>query len=305
MRKVIIDTDTASDDAVAIIMALRSTQIKVEALTVVAGNVPLDIAVNNALVSVKMADTYDVPVYPGERKPIKRELETGQFAHGQNGMGDVKLPKIDKLPEDMDAVSAIIKIVDENPYDIDIIAIGPLTNIAKAIQKAPNTMKKVRDVYIMGGNGLGEGNMTPHAEFNYYVDAEAVKLVSDFWENMYLLPWNTCLRDVYITKDNIASIRALNLQLGDFIVDINKSLVELNIQLGQGVGFCIADAGIVAIYLDPTIALKYKKIYLDVITDDNEFYGKQFLVDKQEVNYNVCTDFDKEKFFNLLIELIS
>ncbi len=305
MRKIIIDTDTASDDAVAIIMAMRSKELKVEALTVVAGNVPLDIAVNNALISVEVADTYDVPVYAGASKPLKRTLETGQFAHGMNGMGDIALPVPRKVVEEKNAVEAMIDLVKENPHEIDLVAIGPLTNVALAIKKDPKTMAKVRQVYIMGGNGFGEGNMTPHAEFNYYVDAEAVKIVSEFYLEMVLLPWNTCLTGVNINEKDIDRILEINSKLAKFVIDINQSLVEFSIKLGQGKGFILADPGIIAILIDNEIALEYESAYLDIIVDDNELYGKQFVIEGRKSNYKVCKKMDKQKFIDLMISLIS
>ncbi len=305
MRKIIIDTDTASDDAVAIIMAMRSKEIKVEALTVVAGNVPLEIALNNALISVEAANTYDIPVFAGASKPLKRDLKTGQFAHGMNGMGDIQLPVPTKTVEQKNAIDAIIDIVKENPNEIDIVAIGPLTNIALAINKDPETMAKVRNVYIMGGNGFGEGNMTPHAEFNYYVDAEAVKIVSEFWTDMVLLPWNTCLTGVNINETDIDRIFSIGSELSKFVIDINKSLVEFSIKLGQEKGFILADPGIIAILIDDEIALEYKNAFLDVVVEDNDFYGKQFEVEGRKSNYQVCTKMDRKKFTDLLIKLIS
>ncbi len=305
MRRIIIDTDTASDDAIAIIMAMRSKEIKVEALTVVAGNVPLDIALNNALISVEVANTYDVPVYAGASKPLFRDLETGQFAHGMNGMGDIELPIPTKRSEKKHGVDAIIDIVKSNPFEIDIIAIGPLTNIALAINKDPETMSKVRSVYIMGGNGFGEGNMTPLAEFNYYVDADAVKIVSDFWTNLVLLPWNTCLTGVNIVKEDMDRILEIGTDLSKFAIDINESLVDFNVKFGYEVGFILADPGIVAILIDDEISLEYKEAHLDVYTEKNEKYGQQFQVKDKKSNYKVCTKMDRKKFIDLLVKLLS
>lgn len=306
MRKIIIDTDTASDDSVAIIMALRSDKIKVEALTVVAGNVPIDIAVNNALVSVQVANTYDVPVYAGASKPLVKDLETGQFAHGQNGMGEHVLPVAKKVAQTTHAVDAMVKLIKSNPHEIDLMAIGPLTNVALAIQKAPEVMKLVKGVYIMGGNGFGEGNMTDYAEYNYYVDAEAVKIVSEFYEEIVLLPWNTCDEGVRLNQTDIDRILALNTNIGQFIIDIQASLLKMAKDWGNEPGFVIADAGVSAILIDESIALEYEYAYLDVEIENTEKYGMQYVrEDKVVNNYKVCTKFDNQKFMDLLIKLIS
>ena len=305
MRRIIIDTDTASDDSVAIIMALRAENIKVEALTVVAGNVPIDIAVNNALVSVQVANTYDVPVYPGADKPLVKDLETGQFAHGQNGMGEHVLPIAKKKAEKMHAVDAMIEIIKNNPNEIDLMPIGPLTNIAMAIQKAPEIMKLIKGIYIMGGNGFGEGNMTEYAEYNYYVDAEAVKIVSDFYENIVLLPWNTCDEGVRLGQKDIDRVLDTKTEIGQFIIDIQASLLKMAKEWGNEPGFVIADAGVSAILIDESIALEYKDVYLDVYLE-GEKYGMQFVSEDKKINnYKVCTKFDNKKFMDLLIKLIS
>lgn len=306
MRRIIIDTDTASDDAVAIIMALRSNKIKVEALTVVAGNVPIDIAVNNAIISVEAANTYNVPVYPGATKPIVKDLETGQFAHGQNGMGDIELPIAKGNPENKHAVDAMIDIVKANPNQIEIMAIGPLTNLALAIQKDPEAMKLVKGIYIMGGNGFGEGNMTEYAEYNFYVDGEAVQIVSDFYEDMVLLPWNTCVQGVRLTQADIDKVLAVGTDLSKFIIDIQKALIDFVVELGQDPGVVIADAAVTAILIDESIALEYQSAYFNVVIEDKEKYGMQYLDENRDTNnYKVCTKMDEEKFLNLLIELVS
>lgn len=306
MRRIIIDTDTASDDAVAIIMALRSSKIKVEALTVVAGNVPIDIAVNNAIISVEAANTYNVPVYPGATKPIVKDLETGQFAHGQNGMGDIELPIAKGNPENKHAVDAMIDIVKANPNQIEIMAIGPLTNLALAIQKDPEAMKLVKGIYIMGGNGFGEGNMTEYAEYNFYVDGEAVQIVSDFYEDMVLLPWNTCVQGVQLTQADIDKVLAVGTDLSKFIIDIQKALIDFVVELGQDPSVVIADTAVTAILIDESIALEYQSAYFNVVIEDKEKYGMQYLDENRDTNnYKVCTKMDKEKFLNLLIELVS
>ena len=179
MRRFVIDTDTASDDAVALVMALREPSVKVEAITVVAGNVPLDCAVTNALISIDMAGTYAPPVYVGAAKPMLRELFTAQFVHGENGMGEMELPAPKTAPKKEHAVDAIIELAQKYPGELELITLGPLTNVAIACLKAPDIMRGIKKVWIMGGSGLSAGNITPLAEFNIYVDAEAAQIVLD------------------------------------------------------------------------------------------------------------------------------
>ena len=172
MKRFLIDTDTASDDAVALIMALREESIKVEAITVVSGNVPVDLGLKNALISIEVADTYVPPVYKGADRPIIREAFTSEFVHGEDGMGNMNLPEPKLKAESKHAVDAIIDLVMSNPNEIEIVALGPLTNIALAYLKEPRIVQNIKNLVIMGSEGLGPGNVTPAAEFNFYVDAE-------------------------------------------------------------------------------------------------------------------------------------
>ena len=177
MRHFLIDTDTASDDAVALIMALREPSIKVEAITVVAGNCPLETCLKNALISIERAGTYIPPIYSGIPKPLFRKLFTSEFVHGQDGMGNMNLPQPALEVQSAHAVDAIIEMAHRFPGELEIVTLGPLSNLAMALLREPELPALVKQIYIMGGAGLGAGNITPVAEFNFYVDAEAVHLV--------------------------------------------------------------------------------------------------------------------------------
>ena len=136
MRKFIIDTDTASDDVIAIITALREPSIEVLALTVVAGNVGLEQSIQNALTAIKVADTYQPAVYGGMSKPLFRNLFTAADVHGEDGLGNMFLPKSNIPIESEHAMDALIRLIEEHPYEIELITLGPLTNIAMAALKA-------------------------------------------------------------------------------------------------------------------------------------------------------------------------
>ena len=176
MRHILIDTDTASDDAVALVMALKYPDIQVEAITVVAGNVPLDQAVQNALYTREICDS-EVPVYAGLAKPLVRELLTAQYIHGQDGLGDIGLPLSGRVPADGNAIDIIVDTIRQFPNEIEIIALGPLTNLAVAMAKEPELAPKVKHCYIMGGVGKGPGNVTSVSEYNIWADPEAAQIV--------------------------------------------------------------------------------------------------------------------------------
>ena len=163
MHSLVIDTDTASDDAVALMMALRHPDIEVAAITVVAGNVGIDQAVQNALYVVELSGKA-VPVHAGAAVPLVQELTTAQDVHGHDGMGDIGLPVRGRTPAGGHAVDVLIDTFLARPGEIDLVTLGPLTNVALALTRAPELAGAVGHCYIMGGTGAGHGNVTPLAE---------------------------------------------------------------------------------------------------------------------------------------------
>ncbi len=175
-RRVIIDTDPGTDDALAIFLALNSPELKIEALTPVAGNVPLELTLPNALRLLEIAGRTEIPVAAGADRPLARRLVTAAYAHGENGLGGIHFPEPTIKPVAETATQLIRRLVHASPHEINLIAIGPLTNIATAFREDPELPPLIPNLTIMGGS-LSGGNITPAAEFNIYVDPEAAKLV--------------------------------------------------------------------------------------------------------------------------------
>ncbi|HVX66063.1 MAG TPA: nucleoside hydrolase [Bryobacteraceae bacterium] len=174
-RKVIFDTDPGVDDVLALLFAMRSPELKIEAITAVAGNVPLELAVANALRMVEVAGRTDIPVAAGAASPLERRLVTAT-SHGSNGLGGVEFPAPKTKPVEEKAADLIHRVASGSPGEVSIIAVGPLTNVATALQRYPSLAKQIREIVLMGGS-LSGGNMTPAAEFNFYVDPEAAGVV--------------------------------------------------------------------------------------------------------------------------------
>src|SRR5580704_19029320 len=177
-RQIIIDTDPGIDDAMAILLALRSPELKVEAITPVSGNVPLELTLPNALRLVEIAGRTDIPVAAGASHPLVRRLATAGHVHGVNGLAGVDFPEPKTKPVHETAPELIRRIVRENPGEITIVGVGPLTNVALALRADPELANMIPAIAIMGGS-LSGGNMTPAAEFNLYVDPEAARIVFD------------------------------------------------------------------------------------------------------------------------------
>ena len=164
MRAFLIDTDTASDDAVAILMALAAPDVRVLGLTTVAGNVGLEQATRNALYTLEVAGS-DVPVFPGAAAPLIRRHEDAHWFHGHDGFGDRGYPAPQRAAEREPAVEALLRLAHQHP-GLTLVTLGPLTNVALALARDPAFAKKIGRCVVMGGAPCCEGNVTPAAEYN-------------------------------------------------------------------------------------------------------------------------------------------
>jgi purine nucleosidase len=295
-RRFLIDTDTASDDAVALVMALRYPDVKVEGITVVAGNVPLEQGLQNALYTLKLCHK-EVPVYRGLAAPILRPLETAQDIHGIDGMGDIGLPLSGGIPASTHAVDAIRQVINSYPGEITLVALGPLSNIALALLLDPTLALKVKECIIMGGTTRGVGNINPVAEFNIWVDPEAAKIVFSSKMPITMVDWFTSTEYALISPAEANTLRSIGTPLAKFCVDIQSSHLSEK-------GFVIADPIAMAIALDRSVATEIKRLYVDIETVSAISRG-QTIVDhlgltKQEPNADVVLSASHERFFEIL-----
>ena len=220
MRRFVIDTDTASDDAVAIVMALRHPDVRVEALTVAAGNVGLDQAVQNALYTVELCGA-STPVYAGCAKPIMRSLETAQNIHGADGMGDCGLPVHGRAPTPGRAVDVLVDTILGSPGEITLVCLGPLSNVATALLRAPEIAGAVERVVIMGGTGVhGPGNISAMAEFNFWADPEAAHIVTASGMPLEFVGWDISISSAIVDAARHERLQAMDTPLSRFAVDI-------------------------------------------------------------------------------------
>ena len=277
MRKMIIDTDTGSDDAVALIMALKSNDVDVLAVTTVAGNVPLELATRNALQTIEVAGPRRPPLYAGAEKPLFRELVTATAVHGEDGMGDCGLVNPGLRPAGGRAVDRILDLVEENPGEIEIITIGPVTNIALAVMQAPETMKKVKRIWTMGTAGFGRGNTTPVAEFNVYVDAEAYSVMINAGIPVTVIGFDVCLGDAAWTKADMEQLFGSGKTEAVFAVECNKSLLEYNLERSGCHIVDLPDAVAMGVVLWDDIVLDAPECRVFVCTKEEEAYGQVIL----------------------------
>ena len=310
MRRFLIDTDTGTDDAVALIMALRDPGVKVEAITTVAGNVDVDRATQNALISVERAETYAPPVYKGLGMPILRErIKADKSVHGEDGMGDLNLPKAKLTPADGHAVDFLIRYIEDNPGELEMVTLGPVTNLALICHRSPQTLAKLKKIYMMMGTGTWFGNATPMAEGNASMDPEALDIVLRYAKTeIILVGWDLCTNEYYFTGEDIAAIYAAGSHIAKFCLDINHTLMTLNERRFGVKGIDFADPVAMAVALEPDMVEQSVTAYTRVETNTGLAYGAiaidYFHRQGRQPNATTCLKLDAQKMKDCIIRRI-
>jgi purine nucleosidase len=261
-RPILIDTDTASDDAVALIMALRSPSVEVKAITTVAGNIPVGQATQNALYTVELCGA-KVPVFRGSARPLERELQIADWFHGKDGLGDHGYAPSSLTASLGDAVDALIETVRSTP-GIEIITLGPLTNLALALKRWPALAQSIGRCVVMGGAPCCEGNVTPAAEFNIWVDPEAARAVFASGAPIEMIGWHLSRFDAVLNAREIQQVLALETPLADFVIRANSTAAAAyNTQTGE-YGISLPDPVAMAVLLDPKLKLDASRHYVAI-----------------------------------------
>jgi inosine-uridine nucleoside N-ribohydrolase len=261
--RIIIDTDPGVDDALALLLAMRSPELKIEAITAVAGNVPLELTLPNALRMVEIAGRLDVPVAAGAKAPLVRRLVTAAYAHGENGLGGAVFPEPKIKPVAEPASEFIRQIVRQYPGEVTLLPIGPLTNIATALKLDSELAIMVKGIVMMGGS-LSGGNITPAAEFNVYVDPEAARIVFQSGIPITMVGLDVT-RKTSLTEDHVRRLEASQNAVSQAAAKIGRNAINHHREQGFVVGPNMHDSLAVAAFLDPSI-LKFRDYYIDVET---------------------------------------
>ena len=326
-KKFIIDADTGSDDAVAILMALRDPRVEVLGVTIVSGNVPLKQGIVNTLATAELCDT-EVKVYAGADKPLNREYKelytldefashvkslspvsaSAQCVHGVDGMGDIGIEPSNKKYEDENAVDYLVNSFNENPNEITLVTLGPLTNVANAIQKNPSIVDKIEHCYVMGGTSDGTGNVSSAAEYNIWVDPEAAKIVFNSGLQITMVGWDNSYKYAMLKDEEMNNLKLLKTKYADFCVDIQKTLIELTYATYGFYGFDLPDPITMAIAIDNKLIVESQQLHVVVDTRDGITRGQTivdyFNAEKEDQNIRVVTKSDEKGFLNLLSELV-
>ena len=290
-RKVIIDCDPGIDDALAIILALKSKEIEVIGITTVSGNVKSLQGAKNALKVLKLLGRLDIPVYLGESKPIKRELVTAQDTHGEDGLGETFLEEVSSEYIRENSVDFILNTL-KNHENVSIIALGPLTNLCRAIEKDSETFHRVKEIVSMGGAYKSHGNCSPVAEFNYWVDPHGAREFLKKFNGEFTMVGLDVTREIVLTPNLREMIHQFKDEIGDFIYDITRFYVDFHWEQERTLGCVINDPLAVEYFINRELCEGFKA-YVDIACEDismgqsvvdvADFYKKRknvFVLDK-------------------------
>ncbi|ELC8461207.1 nucleoside hydrolase [Clostridium perfringens] len=290
-RKVIIDCDPGIDDALAIILALKSKEIEVVGITTVSGNVESLQGAKNALKVLKLLGRLDIPVYLGESKPIKRELVTAQDTHGEDGLGETFLEEVSSEYIRENGVDFILNTL-KNQENVSIIALGPLTNLYRAIEKDSETFHRVKEIVSMGGAYKSHGNCSPVAEFNYWVDPHGAREFLKKFNGEFTMVGLDVTREIVLTLNLREMIHQFKDEIGDFIYDITRFYVDFHWEQERTLGCVINDPLAVEYFINRELCEGFKA-YVDIACEDismgqsvvdvADFYKKRknvFVLDK-------------------------
>ena len=297
-----IDTDTASDDAVALILALKSPTTNVIGISIVAGNVPIELGVQAALYTIEMCEA-KVPVHVGATKPLVRSFSSAQNVHGSDGMGDIGLKLSGRLPTSHDAVRQIIDTFRSAPGEIDLVTLGPLTNIALALSIEPEFARWVRRCVIMGGTGVLPGNVTVASEFNVWADPESARIVFDSELPLEMVGWDVSVADAVISDELANEFTELS-NLGKFAMSIQKQVREFCRTETKLDGFDLPDPITMSVAIDSSMSTSEIRKYVRVHLGDGDTRG-QTIVDHLDVlnrnqNCRVVLRADRKRFVAMI-----
>lgn len=310
-RKIIIDTDTGGDDAAALILAAKNDDVDILGVTVLAGNVPVDKSANNALATLELVGS-DADVYMGSSTTLDGEDRKLSGVYGEDGMGDQGLIHPTITPQEKEAVDFILETVRDNPGEVEIVTLGPATNIAKAIQEDPETMSQVKMIWSMGTTGLGHGNATPVSEYNVYFDVPAYKVMLESGVPVTIVGLDACGGDAMWTEEQFDTLSKEN-EIGAFVSSAFTKLRELYARNGSPATMN-PDAVAMSCVLYPDFVHSAINCHASCIDADNETYGQVIFYKEgmtydsriEDLDYGVklVTDVDAAGFFDRYCEAI-
>ncbi len=307
-RKIIIDTDPGQDDAVAILLALASEELEVLGITAVAGNVPLALTQVNCRKVCELAGRPEVKVFAGCVRPLKGKLVTAEYVHGKTGLDGPNLPKPNMPLQDGHGVDFIIETLRTEPRgSVTLCPLGPLTNIATALQQAPDIADRIAQIVLMGGAYFEVGNTTPAAEFNIYVDPEAADIVLKSGIDVVMMPLDVTHKAL-TTRNRIDKFRALNSAVGTAVAELTDFFERFDMEKYGSEGAPLHDPCVIAYLLKPDL-FTGRRINVEIELDSALTRGMTVAdwwgVTDRTPNATFIGGLDAEGFYDLLVERIA
>ena len=302
-RKIIIDTDPGQDDAVAILLALASPELDVLGITCVAGNVPLALTSRNARIVCELAGRPDVAVFAGCDRPLTRDLVTAEHVHGKTGLDGIALWEPDMALQPVHAVEFLIETLRREPAgSVTLVTIGPLTNIATALTRAPDIAPRIARIVMMGGAYFEVGNITPAAEFNIYVDPEAAAQVFAAGIPLVVLPLDVTHKAL-VTRPRVEAFRTLPGRIGPAVAAWTDFFERFDKEKYGSQGAPLHDPCTIAWLLAPEL-FSGREINVEIETEGCFTTGMTvadwWRVSKRPANALFLGDVDADGFFALL-----
>ncbi len=302
---IIIDTDPGQDDAIAILLALASTELNVLGITAVAGNVPLELTHSNIRKVCELAGSPDIKVYAGADKPMKRTLFTAEYVHGETGLNGAQLPEPTMPLQEQHAVDFIIETILSRPdQSVTLCTLGPLTNIGLALAKAPEIAPRLKNIVMMGGGLFEGGNVTPTAEFNIYVDPDAAKLVFDAGIPIVVMPLDVTHKALTTTA-RIDAFRSLGTKVGKAVAEWLDFFERFDEEKYGTDGGPLHDPNVIAYLLKPEL---YAGRHINVVIETQSdltvgtTVADYWHVTDRAKNAVWITDVDDDAFYQLILE---
>ncbi len=303
MKRIIIDCDPGIDDAQAIMMAYQHPDVVIEAITTVCGNVGVGQTTANALKVLDVLGAGQIPVYSGSPGGLVESAPNASFVHGEDGLGDAGIPASDRKTEAEHAALALIRMARENPNQLELIAIGPLTNLALALHLEPELPKYFNRLVVMGGAYLAQGNTENlPAEFNLFADPDAAKVVFDHWPGLTMVSWEATV-DHAVPLDMLENWMELGNPRSVFLKQVTHNLLAfLKSRFTGGVSFA-ADPLAMAVLMEPEIVLEMEKKFVKIERHGSLTRGMTvvdwFDTTGQAPNVQIVRKVDKKRFFEL------
>jgi purine nucleosidase len=303
IKKVLIDCDVGVDDALALILAFHSPELEVKAVTGVNGNVPSELVFDNIQKVLSLIGPQKRPfIAKGADQPLKGKPIYAHSVHGKDGLGGAKIDQRKGeewwqiFPDPADEL--ITKMARQYPNQMTLVATGPLTNLALALQKDPEGMRKLKEVVIMGGAVRAKGNITPYAEFNIFIDPSAAKMVLESGLPITLVPLDVT-HQVFLTSQVIKEkVKPINNSFSQFVIEA-IGYDPLSHRFHEKERIYLHDPLAMGVVIDPNLVRK-ERLSLDVKTQEGEHYGLILEV-KEGPKVEVCLEVDSRGFLELFL----